>query len=177
MIFPDGSACAAGILRRLLLIPPSLFFLVSCAGGPPPTPLPGPHVTVGFPPGSVVNVITVEVVDTQPLRAAELVAPDGTATPASWLDLNRKIQANNGQYAVDNNVSFANAGSVLPNTASDAAYQSHSELLLMTANAEIPLPDPVVYRRDWQHYKIRLSFGAPSAPEIREIAAPAPSAN
>jgi hypothetical protein len=47
----------------------------------------------------------------------------------------------------------------------------------MTANAEITLPDPVVYRRDWQHYKIRLTFGASGAPEIRELAAPAPPAS
>jgi len=66
---------------------------------------------------------------------------------------------------------------VLPNTNSSVTYLSHDTLLLMTANAEITLPDPVVYRRDWQHYKIRLTFGASGAPEIRELAAPAPPAS
>jgi hypothetical protein len=164
-------------MRRSLLILPSLLCLAACADAPPPTPLPGPHVTIGFPPGSVVNVIKIEAVDNQPLRAAELVAPDGAATPAGWLDVHRNIQSNSGQYAREsiwNNPSFADTGPVLPGTNSDAVYLSHSEVLLMTADAEITLPDPVVYRRDWQRYKIRLTFGAHGAPDIRELAAPQP---
>jgi hypothetical protein len=47
----------------------------------------------------------------------------------------------------------------------------------MTASAEISLPDPVLYRRDWQHYKIRLTFGGTGTPDIRELAAPAPPAS
>jgi hypothetical protein len=122
------------------------------------------------------------VLDNLPLRAAELVAPDGTATPASWLDVNRKIQANGGQYAGSSpwrsNASFGDAApTMLPNAAApDAAFQSHSELLLMSADADIPLPDPVAYRRDWQKYRLRLTFGAPGAPDIREIPAPQPPA-
>jgi len=168
-------------MRRLLLILPSLLFLAACVDAPPPTALPGPHVTIGFPPGSVVNVIKIEVVDNLPLRAAELVAPDGTVTPAGWLDVHRDIQENNGQYAVDSvwhNASFADTGLVLPNTNSSATYLSHDVLLLMTADAEITLPDPVIYRRNWQNYKIRLTFGAPSGgPDIREVAAPQPPAS
>lgn len=132
------------LMRRLPLILPSLFYLAGCAGGPPPTPLPGPHVTIGFPPGSVVNVIKIETVDNQPLRAAELVAPDGTVTPAGWLDVHRATQSTSGQYTVDSawhNASFADTSSVLPGTNSDAVYLNHSELLLMTTDAEITLPD------------------------------------
>jgi hypothetical protein len=167
-------------MRRSLLILPSLLYLAACADAPPPTPLPGPHVTIGFPPGSVVNVIKIEVVDNQPLRAAALVAPDGTATPAGWLDVQRSIQDNNGLYGTDSvmpHAPLAGTSPVLPNTNSSVTYLSHDTLLLMTANAEITLPDPVVYRRDWQHYKIRLTFGASGAPEIRELAAPAPPAS
>jgi hypothetical protein len=165
------------MMRRLLLILPSLLFVAGCTGAPPPVALPGPHVTIGFPAGSVVNVIKIEVVDNLPLRAAELVAPDGAATPAGWLDVRRDAQETSGQYAVDtawHNPAFAAAGPVLPNTNSTATNLSHDTLLLMTADAEITLPDPVVYRRDWQRYKIRLTFGAPDGPTIRELAAPQP---
>ena len=46
-------------MRRLLLILPSLLYVGGCTDAPPPTPLPGPHVSIGFPPGSVVNVIKI----------------------------------------------------------------------------------------------------------------------
>jgi hypothetical protein len=164
-------------MRRLLLILPSLLYLAACEGAPPPTPLPGPHVTIGFPPGSVVNVIKIEAVDNQPLRAAALVTPDGKVIPASWLDVQRNVQDTSGQYATDSvwhSVPAADTGPTLPNVNSGATYLSRDTLLLMTANAEIAVPDPVLYRRDWQHYKIRLTFGGSSAPDIRELAAPAP---
>lgn len=165
------------MMRRLLLILPPLLYLCGCTDVPPPTPLPGPHVTIGFPPGGVVNVIKIEAVDNLPLRAADLIAPDGTSTQASWLEVHRDIQDDNGQYAVDtawHDTTFADTGPVLPNTNSGAAYLSHDALLLMTADAEITLPDPVVYRRDWQRYKIRLTFGAPGKSDVRELAAPQP---
>ena len=167
-------------MRRLLLILPSLLCLAACEGAPPPTPLPGPHVTIGFPPGSVVNVIKIEAVDNQPLRAAALVAPDGKVTPASWLDVQRNVQDNGGQYtagSIFRNAPFVDTSPVLPSTNSSATYLSRDTLLLMTASAEINLPDPVLYRRDWQHYKIRLTFGGAGAPDIRELAAPAPPAS
>ncbi len=167
-------------MRRLLLILPLLLVVGGCTDAPPPTPLPGPHVSIGFPPGSVVNVIKIEAVDNLPLRAAELIAPDGSVTQAGWLDVHRDIQDNPGQYAVDSiwhNASVADTGPVLPNINSSGTYLSHDALLLMTADAEITLPDPVVYRRNWQHYKIRLTFGAPGGPDIREVAAPAPPAS
>jgi hypothetical protein len=43
------------------------------------------------------------------------------------------------------------------------------------STADIALPDPVAYRRDWARYRIRLVFGtAPGELETREIAAPEP---
>jgi hypothetical protein len=166
-------------MRRLLLILPSLLLFAGCDAGGGPAPLPAPHVTAGFPPGAVVNVIKIDVLDNLPLRAAELVAPDGTATPASWLNINDKIQANTGQAAIASpwrsSASFGDASpTMLPNAGTNGGYFSHTELLMMSADADITLPDPVAYRRDWQKYRIRLSFGAPSAPDIREIPAPQP---
>jgi hypothetical protein len=49
------------------------------------------------------------------------------------------------------------------------------QVLAVLSQAEIPLPDPIAYRRDWANYRVRLSFGiAPGEIETREIPAPAP---
>ena len=58
----------------------------------------------------------------------------------------------------------------------DFAWLLHTirQRIEFAADAEITLPDPVVYRRDWQHYKIRLTFGGSSTPDIRELDAPQP---
>jgi len=46
---------------------------------------------------------------------------------------------------------------------------------MTVSRAEIALPDPVAYRRDWTRYRLRLTFGSPPGQsEIREIAAPQP---
>ena len=56
-----------------------------------------------------------------------------------------------------------------------AAFRSDTQLLLMVSTAEITLPDPVAYGRDWAAYKIRLSFDAGGGQlQIRDIPAPAP---
>jgi hypothetical protein len=162
------------------LILPSVLWLAGCAGTGGLTPLPAEHARATFRPGGDINVIKIDVLDNLPLRAAELVAPDGTATPASWLDVNDKRQTNGGEQAIANpwrsDAAFADvAPTTLPNTgASVGVYASHTELLMMSAGADITVPDPVAYRRDWQNYKIRLTFGAPGAPNTREIAAPQP---
>jgi hypothetical protein len=49
------------------------------------------------------------------------------------------------------------------------------QVLAVLSQAEIPLPDPVAYRRDWATYRVRLTFGTPPSDlESRELAAPAP---
>jgi hypothetical protein len=55
-----------------------------------------------------------------------------------------------------------------------AAPTTQTKLLAVVSSASIQLPDPLAYRRDWQKYHIRLSFGDPPQVETREIAAPAP---
>ena len=53
--------------------------------------------------------------------------------------------------------------------------RSQVQLLANLSQAEIPLPDPIAYRRDWPNYRVRLTFGTPpGAIEAREIAAPEP---
>ena len=61
----------------------------------------------------------------------------------------------------------------MPNAQAGAALQGQQQLLATVSTAEIALPDPVAYRRDWRKYRIRLTFGTPPAEvETREIAAP-----
>jgi len=74
-------------------------------------------------------------------------------------------------------VLFATAAAALttPNAQIGAALQGEVQLLATVSTAEIPLPDPVAYRRDWTNYRIRLTFGTPPGDvETREIAAPEP---
>jgi hypothetical protein len=165
-------------MRRLLLILPSLVALAACTDAPPPgAEIPEQGVTASFPPGAVVNVIRVDARETEPLRAAELVAPDGSTTPANWLDVDPNPRRLTGQDAVADpwrSSGFGTNGiNPLP-TAPPNSANSESQLLLMVSTADIQLPDPVVYRQDWEKYKIRLSFAAGNQLDVREIPAPAP---
>ena len=47
------------------------------------------------------------------------------------------------------------------------------QLLAMVSRADIPLPDPVAYRRDWRNWRIRLGFGTPPE-ELQTFEIPAP---
>ena len=67
------------------------------------------------------------------------------------------------------------AKSNLTQVQAGAALQGEQQLLATVSTAEIALPDPVAYRRDWRRYRIRLTFGTPPGEiETREIAAPEP---
>jgi hypothetical protein len=165
-------------MRRLSFILPLLLVLAACADAPQPS-LPQQGASASFPPGGVVNVIKIEARDSLPLRAAELVAPDGTATPASSLDVDNAPQRNGGQNTVNDpwrSSMFGNNGiPVVPGNQLDPTVRSRNTLLLMVSTADVPVPDPVAYRRDWEKYRIRLSFGAGGdAIDTREIAAPQP---
>ncbi|HTQ34290.1 MAG TPA: hypothetical protein VMI30_08980 [Stellaceae bacterium] len=167
-------------MRRLLMILPSLVVLAACADGPPPVSnIPETGVTANFPPGAVNGVIHIAAVEREPLRAAELVAPDGSTTPAGSLDVDANPQRIGGQYAVTDPWRASGWGTnginPLPTGALDPTVRSRNELLEMVSTADITLPDPVAYRQDWRNYKIRLSFaGAGDQLDVREIPAPAP---
>jgi hypothetical protein len=165
-------------MRRLLLILPLLVALTACADAPPPGgAIPQQGVTASFPPGAVTGAIRVDALDIEPLRTAELVAPDGSTTPASSLDVDPNPQRLGGQNAVADpwraSGLGANGINPLPNGPPGAA-RSQDQLLLMVSTADIPLPDPVAYRQNWGKYKIRLSFAAGDRLDVREIPAPAP---
>ena len=71
-----------GVLTVLTII-----VLAACADGGLP-PLASDQIRVRFPAGGVVDVIEVDAVNRLPLRKAELIAADGQATPASYLNVN-----------------------------------------------------------------------------------------
>jgi hypothetical protein len=164
-------------LRRLLLILPSLIMLGACTDAPPPAMGPQQGVRASFPPGGVTGVIQIDALDTRPLRAAELVAPDGTTTPSSYLDANANPRTLGGSASLNDpwRSSMLGGNGIDPalSRAPDPVVRSQDQLLLTSSTADISLPDPVAYHRDWASYKIRLRFGT-DGNDIREIAAPQP---
>lgn len=171
-------------MRRAFLLP--LLFLGLLTGGcetgggaPPGPPTAAAQVRVGF--GGLVDTIEIAAVDRLPLRAADLVAPDGAATPASAIDVADSPHLATGQWAASNpwhdavSGNSALAAAMLGQAQAGAALQSREQLLAAVSTAVLPLPDPVAYRRDWMNYRIRLVFGTPPGEvETREMPAPAP---
>ncbi len=158
-----------------------LLALAACSGAGPPSALPTDQTRAYFPAGGVVNQIEVSAVDRLALRSAELVAPDGHATPATSVSANpAPTETVVPEFPTGPNSSTAFAvGSIGSNALSPgvvgAAPQSQGRLLAILSTASIAVPDPVAYRRQWQNYRIRLDFGQPPGEiETREIPAPAP---
>lgn len=143
--------------------------------------LPTDQVRARFPPGGVVDAIEVDAVDRLPLRSAELIAPDGGATSATYLHVDAAPGVTFYQRVVD--IPYAGnpigAGNLAPGTPFLADVggvpQGNARLLAMVSTASIPLPDDVAYRRDWRSYRIFLSFGdVPGEVERRVLPAPEP---
>jgi hypothetical protein len=171
-------------MRRVLPVLLPLFLIAGCdiGGEPPPGPSgPIPQVRAGFARGGLADTIEVDAIDPLPLRTAELVAPDGATTPASSIDAAASPRFATGQQTIGSPWQNAIPGSgflatlSMPNAQAGAALHGEEQLLATVSSAEIALPDPVAYRRDWGHYRIRLTFGTPPAEvETRELAAPEP---
>jgi hypothetical protein len=168
-------------MRRCLPLLAGLLLLAGCDGGAALPPGVSATLKAGFPPGGIADTIVVEAIDRLPLRAAVLVAPDGALSPAGAVDVAASPGFATGQWTAANPWQNSIApGSALPLPASQrapagAALRAHEELLATVSRADIPLPDPVAYRRDWARYRIRLTFGtSPGEVETREIAAPQP---
>ena len=167
-------------MRGFLMILPLLIVAAGCADGPPPVPAaPQQGITASFPPGGIAGVIKIDALDAKPLRTAELVAPDGSTTSASSLDVDPNPQTIGGDGTIADpwrSSGFASNGiNPLPNGPLFPTPRSRDQLLLMVSTADITLSDPVAYRRDWADYKIRLGFAAAGGQlETREIPAPAP---
>ncbi len=141
--------------------------------------MPNDQIRARFPPGGVVVAIEVDAVDRLPLRSAELIAPDGEATQASYLHVDPSPSVAFDQRFVDapytgNAFGLRNIGSNVPFPADfGGAPQARAQLLTMVSTASIPLPDEIAYRRDWRSYRIFLSFGD-VAGEVERRVLPAP---
>lgn len=169
-------------MRRVMPVFSAFLALSGCTpGGSAPPPLSAPfELQVGFSPGGLVDTISITALDRLPLHAAELIAPDGLAAPANWIDVNARPRVATGQWVANSPWETALAGTgvaalTTPNAEANAALRSQVQVMAVLSQAEIPLPDPVAYRRDWATYHVRLTFGTPpSELETREVAAPAP---
>jgi hypothetical protein len=167
-------------MRGVVSVLSAVILLAACAdsGLPPPVT---DQIRARFPAGGVVDVIEVDAVDRLPLRKAELVAPDGQTTPASYLNVVPSPGTTlDSEFATSpyagNTFGYGNitANLAAPGGAVGAPQQRVA-LLAMVSTASILLPDPVEYRREWRGYRIRLDFGdPPGAVETRELAAPEP---
>ena len=125
------------------------------------------------------NAIQVDATDRLPLRTAELLAPDGEATPASYLHVSPDPGVTyyqrffNTPY-VGNAVGVTDTAVGIPASAGvGGAPQGSVHLLAMVSTASIPIPDEIAYRRDWRSYRIFLSFGD-VAGEVERQVLPAP---
>jgi hypothetical protein len=196
---------AAERMWRTLAAVPIALSIAGCQGGgaPPAAPLasgppvapqaapaafqpgplpPGPatprtRVRAGF--GGLVDTIEVSAIELLRLRAAALVAPDGTLVPANYITVAANPRLATGQWSLSHRWDDAAtpdnalAALALPNAQAGAALRSNQQLLAMVSRADLPLPDPVAYRRDWRNWRIRLTFGTPPG-EVSTIEIPAP---
>ena len=154
--------------------------LAACADESGLTALPNDRERAYFPAGGVVNAIEVEATNRLPLRSAELVAPDGQATPASYLHVNPgpgftyyQRYFNNPYVGNAVGVGGVAPGNLLSTDIGGGAPEGGIRLLAMVSTASIPLPDEIAYRRDWRSYRIFLSFGD-LAGEVERKVLPAP---
>jgi len=154
----------------------TLAFVAACAPKSGLPPLPADQVRARFPPGGVVNSIEIDAVDRLPLRTAELVSPDGQATPASYLHVNPSPSVTFYQRQIDTPYegNIFGIGNLAPVPAVvTGAPQGDAQFLAMVSTASIPVPDEIEYRRDWRSYRIFLSFGD-LAGEVERRVLPAP---
>jgi hypothetical protein len=169
-------------MRRALPVLLPLLLIAGCEyGGAPPQPGATAQLRASFPRGGIADTIVIEATDRLPLRAADLLSPDGSTTPAGSIDVDDSPSFATGQRVAGdpwrNSLSGSGSGATLslPLAQPGAALRSREQLLATVSSAEIALPDPVVYRRNWAHYRIRLTFGTPPGEvETREIPAPEP---
>jgi hypothetical protein len=154
---------------------------LSGCGDAPPSAQSGqrPFTAVArFLPGNEVTVIEVTVNDRQPLRAAELVGPDGTTIPAESLDVNQAA-ANQPPLIRPPITGIGPGGMALPiggigNFAPPGSETVNSSQI--RSIAQIRIDEPLTYRRDWRLWQIRLRIGDPPRVNVLTLPAPRPPA-
>ena len=154
--------------------------LAACDYESGPPSLPSDQVRAYFPSGGVADAIEVDATNRLPLRTAELVAPNGDATPASYLHVSSDPGVTyyqrffNSPY-VGNAMGVGTivVGNPVTTDIGRGAPQGAVRLLAMVSTASILLPDEIAYRRDWRSYRVFLSFGDLSG-EVERQVLPAP---
>src|SRR5215468_12117473 len=126
----------------------TLALVTACAPESGLSPLPTDQVRARFPPGAVVNSIEIDAVNRLPLRTAELVAPDGEATPASYLHVNPSPGVTFYQRQIDDpyegGISGIHNFTPVPAIVTGSP-QGDVRLLAMVSTASIPVPDEIAY--------------------------------
>jgi hypothetical protein len=168
-------------MRRVVPILLPLVALAACvaAAAPAGAQEAPAQVRAWFPPHGIIDTIEIDAIDRLPLRAAVLIAPDGGRTPARYIHNDAAPHNASGQWAVTHTWQDAVTGdnafaAATQNLAAGTALHAETQLLAVASTADLPLADPVAFRRDWRHYRIRLTFGPPDEAASEEIPAPAP---
>jgi hypothetical protein len=168
-------ACNVRYASFVILLCP--LALGACSGGDAsrPAQAASPQLQIGFPKGGIVTAV-----DRLPLRAAELVAPDGSTAKSDWINVASAPAVRTGQWVANLSETTLSGMSVAPvltspDALANAALYGQVQLQALVSQADIALTDPVAYKRDWVNYRVRLSFGTPPDEiETRGVAAPEP---
>jgi hypothetical protein len=138
---------------------------------------PKPDYAATFAPEAA-DLLLVEIRDDDPVRAARLVAPDGTAIEAHAIDTERKSRGGGG-------------GGFYPSVGVGVGGGSNSGVSTgvgigfpifgggggnareeFESVARIRITDPAAYRANWQKYEVRVTLG--EGADEHEVAIPAP---
>lgn len=120
--------------------------------------------------------IEVTVEDRQPVETAELVAPDGSATPAHQIDRSRIVEHGAAQPSIGVGVFGGSSGRVGGGVGIGFPMGSSGSYdRVIDSRALIRVPDMAAYRQGWQDWKIRIRLGTTETNErVMEIPAPRP---
>lgn len=130
-----------------------------------------------FIPGEDVTIILVTVNDRRALRAAELVGPGGAVIAADSVDANRIAAYRQplSRQSIGVGVGGTGVAQPLGGLGSFAAGSQTFGASQIYSTAEIRLPDPDSYARDWRLWRVRLRIGDPPDPTTLTLPAPQPS--
>ena len=163
---------AAPLLAALLL---AALLLSACADGG--GEIVSSPVQAAFAPGSG-DHIAVTVADPQPVEAAELVAPDGSVTPADQIERSRTVERGGGREpSIGVGVFGGSSGRIGTSVGINVPLGGIGapDDPVIDSRALIEVPDMDDYRARWTEYRVRLHLGTNAANRrVMEIPAPRP---
>ena len=128
------------------------------------------------------DLLLVEVRDDDPVRAARLVAPDGSAQEAHAIDTSRTSRGGGGGgFYPSVGVGVGGGSNSGVSTGVGIGFpifgggggRTRTEY---ESVARIRIPDPAAYRANWQKYEVRLTLGEGGAQHEVVVPAPEPPA-